>query len=329
MSYIKAISTYLPDNVITNNDIVTRFPEWDDQKILNKIGVKQRHVSSPDEFASDLATKAVEKLLAEYSIDKNSVDFLMICTQSPDYAIPTTACLVQQRVGLPTSCGALDINQGCSGYVYGLSLANGLIASGNFKNVVLVTTDTYSKYIHPDDKGNISIFGDAATATLISNEGAYRIGKFTLGTDGSGQDSFTVKGSGVRGRTCLPSDKTDDFLQMKGGKMFNFIVKYIPPVVHQNIQDNSLQFNEIDLFVFHQANTHILNKLREDMAVPHDKFVLEMLEVGNTVSSTLPIALKNHLKNHPEKPNDKILLAGFGVGYSWGVTCIFKEQPLP
>ncbi|MFJ1352273.1 ketoacyl-ACP synthase III [Capnocytophaga canimorsus] len=325
MSFIKAISTYFPDNIITNDDIVLRFPEWSSQKILNKIGVKQRYVTHENQFTSDIATKAVEKLLTEHNIEKSTIDFLILCTQTPDYLLPTTSCIVQHLVGLPTTCASIDLNQGCSGYVYGLSVADGLIASGNFKNVVLVTADVYSKRIHSSDKGNISIFGDAATATLISNEGIYKVGKFTLGTDGSGTENIIIKNSGVRHKQTQNDNDLDNFLQMKGNKVFQFIMKYIPPVIHKNLEKNNLNLENVDLFVFHQANTHILSKLHQEMEIPSDKFVLEMENYGNTVSSTIPVALKAHLQKHPEKPNEVIQLAGFGVGYSWGATCIFKQ----
>lgn len=325
MSYIKGISTYFPEKKVTNDDIVARFPEWSSQKILDKIGIKERFVASENEFSSDMATHAVKNLLAEYQIDKSKIDFLIVCTQSPDYLLPTTACLVQENVGLPQSCGAIDINQGCSGYIYGLSLADGLIASGNFKNVILVTADTYSKYVHSSDKGNISIFGDAATATLISSEGDYKIGKFTLGTDGSGKENLILKNSGARQQKSLNFDDLDNFLQMKGNKIFTFVMRYVPPMLLENIALNNLKINEIDLFVFHQANTFILESLRKEMQIPSEKFVLEMLLYGNTVSSTIPIALKEHLSKFPEKPNKILQLAGFGVGYSWGAVCLFKE----
>lgn len=325
MSYIKGISTYFPEKKVTNDDIVARFPEWSSQKILDKIGIKERFVASENEFSSDMTTHAVKNLLAEYQIDKSKIDFLIVCTQSPDYLLPTTACLVQENVGLPQSCGAIDINQGCSGYIYGLSLADGLIASGNFKNIILVTADTYSKYVHSSDKGNISIFGDAATATLISSEGDYKIGKFTLGTDGSGKENLILKNSGARQQKSLNLDDLDNFLQMKGNKIFTFVMRYVPPMLLENIALNNLEINEIDLFVFHQANTFILESLRKEMQIPSEKFVLEMLLYGNTVSSTIPIALKEHLSKFPEKPNKILQLAGFGVGYSWGAVCLFKE----
>lgn len=323
MGYIKGIATFFPEKTITNEQISEKFPEWNSQKILDKIGVQKRFISNENQFTSDLATQALNKLISEYNIEKNDIDFLIVCTQTPDYILPTTACLVQQKSQLPTHCAAIDINQGCSGYVYGLSLANGLIASGNFKNVVLITADTYSKYIHPTDKGNISIFGDGATATLISNNGYLKIGQFTLGSDGSGAENLIIKNSGTHlTKNQMFGENPDDYLYMNGSKIFNFVVKYIPPVILKNLEDNQKTLEDIDLFVFHQANTFMLEKVRQEIGIPSEKFVIEMLDYGNTVSSTIPIALKEHFSKFPEKPKKYIQLAGFGVGYSWGAVCL-------
>ena len=272
-----------------------------------------------------MAAKAVLNLIEEHHLDKNAIDFLLLCTQTPDHILPTTACIVQEKAGLPTSCAALDINQGCSGYIYGLSLASSLIASGNFKNVILVTADTYTKYIHPKDKGNLSIFGDAATATLVSTEGAYCIGKPTLGTDGTGAENLIIRNGGTRSPRNENPDDLDNFVDIKGGKIFNFIVKRTPEVVYNNLKTNNLDIEDIDLFVFHQANTHILNKVREEMEIPEEKFVIEMRYYGNTISSTIPIAFSEYLRKYPQKASEKIQFVGFGVGYSWGAICIEKS----
>lgn len=325
MEYIKGISVYLPNDVVTNEQITAQFPEWSGQKILDKIGVQQRYIAQKNEFTSDMATQAIRKLLEEYQIDKKDIDYLIVCTQTPDYQLPTTACLVQQMVGFPTSCGALDINQGCSGYIYGLSLAKGLVASGNFKNILLVTADVYSKLIHPKDKGNISIFGDAATATLISTSGQYRIGNFTMGTDGTGAENLIVRNSAMRYSKTKDTNDMNNFLQMKGGEIFKFVIKYVPSMLFDNMKVNDQNINTIDLFVFHQANTFILEKLRQEMKIPVEKYVLEMLNCGNTVSSSVPIAMKSHSDKYPHKKADILQIAGFGVGYSWGAVCLFKE----
>ena len=197
-AYIKSIGYYLPESVVTNEDIVRDFPEWSVEKIALKVGVNKRHVAAVGETATDLAIDAAEILFARGEVNREDIDFVLLCTQSPDYILPTSACIVQDRLGLRTTIGALDFNLGCSGYVYGLSLAKGLIYGGIAHNVLFLTAETYNKHLHPHDKGNRTIFGDAATATVISTEGIVEIGNFSLGTDGSGCENLIIKSGGAR-----------------------------------------------------------------------------------------------------------------------------------
>lgn len=327
-AFIKAISYYLPEKVYTNEDLVKDFPEWTVEKVAVKVGVKERHISSENETATDLATKSAEMLFNEHKIDRSSIDFLLLCTQSPDYFLPTSACLIQNRLGLRTDIGALDFNLGCSGFVYGLSLAKGLIMGGIAKNVLLLTAETYSKYLHPKDKGNRTIFGDAAAATLISSDGFAEIGNFCLGTDGRGAQNLIVKKGGLR----HPSEFNDlmidengnplssDYLFMNGGEIFNFTAEAVPVLVEDVLAKNNQLKENIDLFVFHQANKYMMNYLRKLIEIDSDKFYYFLENVGNTVSSTIPIALYEAQKENKLKGN--ILIAGFGVGYSWGATIL-------
>lgn len=193
MVRIKAISSYLPHRVVTNGDLVREFPEWSVEKIANKIGVDERRVALDNETATDLAYYAAEKLFSQDKIKREDIDFVILCTQSPDYKLPTSACILQNRLGLRTDIGAIDFNLGCSGYVYGLAIAKGLIVSGIAKNILLLTAETYNKYIHKQDKGNRTIFGDGATASIISIEGFAEICEFSLGTDGSGAENLIVR----------------------------------------------------------------------------------------------------------------------------------------
>ncbi len=322
-AYIKHISYYLPPNKLSNEDIVNQFPEWDSDKIIQKIGVKNRFISNSEQYTSDMATEAVEALCSEYKIDKLDIDYLIVCTQSPDYFLPTTACIVQDRVGLSTNCAAIDINQGCSGYIYGLSLAKGLVVSKIAKNVVLVTAEIYSKHIHIKDKGNRSIFGDAATATLISNEGMYRIGEFSLGSDGSGFENLIVKNGAMKNNKVLDIENpNDNNLYMNGPEIFNFTAKAVPILISKTLEKNNESIESVNQYIFHQANTFMLEYLRKKINIPKDKFLIDMEDYGNTVSSSIPIALKNRIEKSLE--DNKILLAGFGVGYSWGALIIYK-----
>lgn len=327
-AYIKAISYYLPEKLVTNEMLVAEFPEWSVEKVASKIGVHERHEVLQDECASDLAVKAAEKLFAEHGIAPSSIDFILLCTQSPDYFLPTTACLVQERLGLSTSVGALDFNLGCSGFVYGLSLAKGLILGGMAKNILLITAETYSKYIHPKDKGNRTIFGDAAAATLVATDGFGEIQNFSFGTDGRGANNLIVKTGGLRHPNKANDLKFDeaanpissDHLFMDGSEIFNFSLESVPMLVEQTLAVNDTVKDNIDLFVFHQANRYMMNFLRKKIKIEEDRFYYCLENVGNTVSSTIPIALNEAQKEN--KLNGNVLLAGFGVGYSWAGTVI-------
>jgi 3-oxoacyl-[acyl-carrier-protein] synthase-3 len=325
MAYIKAISYYLPEKILTNKDLVEEFPEWTVEKIASKVGVNQRHIAAENETAADMGIKAAEKLFVEQKISRQSVDFLLFCTQSPDYFLPSSACIIQNKLGLKTACGALDFNLGCSGYIYGLSLAKGLIAGNIAKNVLLITAETYTKHIHPKDKGNRTIFGDAATATLISTDGFAEIGNFSLGTDGQGAENLIVKTGAFREKnpkndlhfdTESGFPLSSDYLFMDGGEIFDFTSKAVPELVENILKINDLQQKNIDLFVFHQANKFMINFLRKQLDIEKDKFFVFMENVGNTVSCTIPIALYEAQKQNILHGN--VLLAGFGVGYSWG-----------
>ena len=325
---IKSISYYLPENVLTNEQLSQEFPEWTVEKIASKIGVNERRIASENETAADMGVQAAEKLFAEHKTNRSQIDFLLLCTQSSDYFLPTSACIMQDRLNLPTSCGALDFNLGCSGFVYGLSLAKGLIAGNIAKNVLLITSETYSKHLHPKDKGNRTIFGDAAAATLISTEGFAEIGEFSLGTDGKGAENLIIKTGAFREKNQKNDlifdennfPKSSDYLFMDGGEIFNFTSKAVPELVENVLQKNNLRQDEIDLFVFHQANKFMINFLRKQLDIEKNKFYVFMENVGNTVSSTIPIALYEAQKESALKGN--VLLAGFGVGYSWGATIL-------
>lgn len=332
---IKAISYYLPEGKLTNDDINADFPEWDIEKISSKTGINIRHISAQDEFSSDMAIKAAEKLFAEHSINKEKIDFLLYCTQSPDYFLPTTACILQQKLGLKTSIGALDFNLGCSGFVYGLSLAKGLISGGMANNVLLITSETYSKFIHPKDKSNKTIFGDAAAATLISTEkGICSIGDFVFGTDGSGAENLIVRNGGVRNFLTKGTDYTDEYgnvrndnnLYMNGAEIFNFTSEAIPYLTQSILQKSNLTLEKVDLFIFHQANRYMLNHLRKKIGIPENKFFISMEHCGNTVSSTIPIALYDAIAQGKFGTIKNCIIEGFGVGYSWAACNLIIEK---
>lgn len=327
-AFIKAISYYLPEKVVTNENLVQEFPEWTVEKIAGKIGVSSRHIAAENETAGDLAVKAAERLFIDKEVNKEDIDFIILCTQSPDYFLPSTSCIIQDRLGLRTSCGAYDINLGCSGYEYGLATAKGLVIAGIAHNVLLLTAETYNKHLHPKDKGNRTIFGDGASATVISTEGFLTIGEFSLGTDGRGAKNLIHLSGAWKHHNPLNdlvfdemnNPHSSDYLFMDGKAIFDFTANAVPPMVTEVLRKNNLALEQIDLVVFHQANKYMINYLRKLIGIDKEKFYIYLDTVGNTVSSTIPIALYEAKKEG--KLHGKILLAGFGVGFSYGAVIL-------
>jgi 3-oxoacyl-[acyl-carrier-protein] synthase-3 len=328
---IRKIAYYLPEKVLSNRDLEAAFKDWSADKIEAKTGIRERHVVDADQTALDLAVHASQLALKDY--DRDKIDFVMLCTQSPDYFLPTSACLLQERLGLSNRVGALDFNLGCSGYIYGLALAKGLIAAGVGRAILLVTSETYTKSIHPKDKGNRTIFGDAAAATIIERSDDEHIGEFVLGTDGRGAQNLIIPNGGFR----TPYDpaapevvddsgsvRTDNHIFMNGPEILNFTIEAVPKLVQDALAINQKSMESISFVIFHQANKFMLDYLRKKIKIPEAKFYSNMLTVGNTVSSTIPIALQDCLERGLVREGDDVLLVGFGVGYSWAgcVVCI-------
>jgi 3-oxoacyl-[acyl-carrier-protein] synthase-3 len=340
---IRAIEYHLPQDCLRTEDLSREFPEWPVEKIDSKTGIQTRHIAKPCECSSDLAVAAAEKLFASGACTPQDIEFVLLCTQSPDYFLPTTACLVQDRLGIPTSAGALDYNLGCSGYVYGLGLAEGLIASGQLGCILLLTAETYSKFLHRRDRSVRTVFGDAAAATLITAEPAPEplLGPFVYGTDGSGGPNLIVPAGGMRkprsAETALETADAQDNIRsldnlfMDGPEIFNFTLDAVPQCIQQLLEKSGQTLEDIDLFVFHQANRYMLDHLRKRLKIPAGKFVMAMSHCGNTVSSTIPIALKHAAAANELTPDSLVMAVGFGVGYSWGATLLrgVRCSPIP
>ena len=330
MAFIKGISIYLPDRIITNEELLKEFPDWSVDKVAAKVGVVSRHIAAEDETAGDMAEKAARKLFKEYYINPKTIDFTLLCTQSPDYFLPSTACILQDRLGIPTLSGALDYNLGCSGCIYGMAMAKGLVAGGIAKNVLLLTAETYNRYLHPLDKSNRTIFGDGAAACLISTEGMAEIGEFSLGTDGSGAKHLIVETGAARqklvtGNVIEDEDghlRFDDYLYMNGSAIFNFTLEAVPAMMNDVLTKNNIEKDGIDYYLFHQANKFMLNTIRKVCVLPKEKFYINLSETGNTVSSTIMIGLKQCLETGQITSGMKVMIAGFGVGLSWGGTVL-------
>lgn len=330
MAGILGIEYALPDKTLSNDELASTFQTWTAGKIYDKTGIESRHIASENETAGDLGAIAAERLLDSGLVERSVVDFLILVTETPDYLIPPTACVMQERLGLKKSCGAFDINLGCSGFVYGLAVAKGLVDTGIARNVLLVTADTYSKHINELDKSTRTIFGDAAAATLVG-VGGMQIGEFDLGTDGGGEGLLRIPAGGARrprdAWTSIEQEvegnvRSAENLYMDGTGVFEFTIREVPESVRRLLELEDLNKKDVDLFVFHQANRYMLDFLRRVMRLDEERCYVNMADTGNTVSASIPIALKRAIEDGSLRSGMTVVLCGFGVGLSWGATTI-------
>jgi len=328
-AYIAATEFFLPKAQLTNQDLAAEFSEWGVDKIFQKTGIATRHIAAKNECASDLAILAAQRLFESSGVSPSAIDYIVYCTQSPDYFLPATACVIQDRLGISVDCGAIDINQGCSGFVYSIGLAKALIESRQAENVLVLTAETYSKFINPRDKSVRTLFGDAAAATLVASCENSRplLHSFHYGTDGSGAPNLIVPVGGARRPLGTESriereDESGNFrsdadLYMNGPEIFAFTLKSVPHLVSQVLARSGLNIEDVDYFVPHQANKFMLDAIVKRTGFADAKTIRAYESCGNTVSCTIPIALASALSEEKLKPGNKLLLAGFGVGYSW------------
>lgn len=340
------IDYHLPATMLENSELSEVFSGWTAEKIATKLGIEARPISADGETALDLGVQAAKKLFDRGACRPEEIDFLVFCTQSPDYFLPTSACVMQHQLGLRRDIGALDFNQGCSGYIYGLSLCKGLIESGAARTVLFVTAETYTKYINDNDRSTRPLFGDGAAATLIrgvdvspeEHANSPMIGPFAFGTDGAGANMLIVPAGGHR---LPPSEATafevtdgrgntrsQDQLFMNGQGIFAFAIEEIPPLVERLLAKASKTRDDVDCYVFHQANKYMLQRLQELSGLSGRNYFNDILRIGNTVSSSVPIAIVNAAEQGTLNPGDTAMLVGFGVGLSWGATLVRLPKSL-
>ena len=317
---IDHISYAFPDGRAETNDELAATHGFDRDFISRKLGIDTRLKLKKEETVSDLCASAVNRLLEETKVDIQKVECFGVVTQTPDYCLPHTSAIVHSKIGLPKNCAAFDIGLGCSGYVYGLAIMRGLMSTEGLSCGILATADAYSKIMNPQDKATAPLFGDAASATLLRNNGSTSLGRVSFGTDGDKHQSLIARGSGSRPEKSEP-------LFMDGRAIFNFMMTEVPKSVLDCLEVNNLSINDIDFFVFHQASEYMLKILASRMKIPLSKLVVDMRDIGNTTSSSIPVALQRCVlanKNTNNKQS-KILLSGFGVGLSWATSVLYVD----
>jgi 3-oxoacyl-[acyl-carrier-protein] synthase-3 len=319
---LKNIRFYLPKNKISNAILASQF-KLTEEEIIRKTGIENRYQSDENELSSDMATAVAENFFAEFPDKKNEVDFLIFCSECFDFIAPATSCILQNRIGLNQQIGCIDLPYGCSGYIYGLLLAKSLLKSGMANNILFITADTPSKTIPKDSLELQNIFSDAATVTYLNKENAEKIGEFVLGTDGSGKESLLAINSAFR-KTEKTSSATlfNPEMKMDGIEIFNFGLRIVPNLVEETLAKNNLTKNDIDFYILHQPTKFLLQTLRKKMDIPEEKWIINIQDYGNTVSSSIPLVLSDLMRQNKLKKDMNLLLVGFGIGYSWGATLL-------
>lgn len=302
---IENIGTYLPERKTSNYDLMDHF-DIDEHFIENKIGVRETTLKEKGEKASDLGCKAIEDLLSRTGLDIRNIDCLIAVTQNPDTNIPHISARIHGSFDFKEECACFDISLGCSGFVYGLSVIEAFMKNNGLETGILVTSDPYSDIIHPDDKNTRLLFGDGAAATLISSKPVFESGKFNFGTIGKRYKELICH---------------DSNLSMNGRGIFNFAARYVPKDVYAILEKNNLEIEEVDVFLFHQGSKFIADTITRKLGIDPEKSQFHAATYGNTVSSSIPIMLKDYIEKDGMK---NILISGFGVGLSWSSTILNK-----
>jgi 3-oxoacyl-[acyl-carrier-protein] synthase-3 len=331
---ITAIHYCLPSRRLSNEELEARFDPKALKSIVKMSGIKERRITAPGQTALDLGQVAAERLLVARGVAATTLDMLVFVSQTPDYQIPASACVLHERLKCSDTCGAFDLSLGCSAYPYSLSVVNGLIVSGQAKRVLLVNADALTQVIHPMDRGLVPLHGDGAVATLVEavNEEPAGLGRFLLGTDGTGYKHLIIPASGARlprsadTKTEVRDDagciRTDEHLAMNGPAVFHFSVYKVPEVIKTALNRFGLRIEDIDLVLLHQANKMMLDLIYRSLGVPEEKRFFFMENVGNMSGASTPMVLAESIRQGKVKPGSRTLLCSFGVGLSWGVAVI-------
>ena len=329
---ISAIDFYLPENIVSNSDLEKENPNWDLDSVGKKSGVLERHIARQDETALDLAVEACHKLFDQYDNDVRNIDAVIFCTQSPDHIMPPNSYLLQKRLGLSEKIIAYDFNLACSGYIYSLSMAHSLIYSSLASNVLLINSDTYSKYINPKDRSTRVLFGDGAAATIVEKHNTRGMIDVAFSSDGSSYNCFYIPAGGCRLPQSPATNKeekdskgnirTQNDIYMDGLSVWAAINSKVPRQIKSLLQKNNISIDDIDHFFFHQASKMTLDSLIKVLAIDKNKVFTNLTNKGNTVSASIPIAIKDALQAGILKRGDLLLLSGFGVGMSYATMLI-------
>jgi 3-oxoacyl-[acyl-carrier-protein] synthase-3 len=333
MIAIEQIACAFPSRALTNEELKATYPDWDFERLEKRTGVFSRYVAADNETALDFAIRACDQLAARGSLVPAEIDAVIFCTQTPDYIMPPNACLLHGTLGLKPATLAFDITLACSGYIYGLQLGASLIRSGSAKRVLLATADTYTRYIHPGDRATRCLFGDGgAVSILAESANGCGIRDIRCGTSGTHHGKFMIPAGGMRvprspetARETVDRSgnvRTADHIQMDGLGVLSFFNATVPAAVRDILSGNRLTFDDVDLFIFHQASQVALDSIASALRIPSEKMIYDLAETGNLVSASIPAALSRALESGRARQGQLVVLCGFGVGLSWGTALL-------
>ncbi len=310
--------SFLPERVMKNCDL-EKIVDTSDEWITSRTGIKERRILEEGKAASDMAVEASKKALEDAGLDPSDIDLVIVATMTGDMITPSTACIVQDKLGCKNAA-AFDISAACSGFIYGLSVAYGLIKSGVYKNVLLVATEAMSRILDWEDRSTCILFGDGSGAAIVSEVPEGRgILEMELGSDGSGKDYLLIPSGGSRRPTTHETlESREQYLKMEGSEVFKFAVRKIDETCKNLLEKSGLDSSDIDLFIPHQANTRIIDSAVKKLKIPKEKTFVNLDKYGNMSAASIPVALDEALKQGKINDGDNILLVGFGGGLTWG-----------
>jgi len=317
---VAGISSCVPSKIYNNRKDSSHFPKIDVEKVVSLAGVVERHICDDSICSSDLCYKSAEDIIKKLEWDKDTIDGLVFITQSPDYFLPSTSCVLHERLGLPESCATFDIGLGCSGYPYGIWMA-AMMLNSNHKRVLVLHGETPSRFTSPDDKVTYLLFGDAGSATALEyDEDNNTPWNFTFGTDGKGHEDLIIYSGGFRKR--FDDDPRQHYLHMKGTNLFNFTIKKIPSLINDTLNAANTKTEDIDYFIFHQSNKYMMMHLAKKCGIKKEQAPIILDTFGNTGGPSIPLTITQTLKNKDIREPVSMMLIGYGVGLSWSAALL-------
>ena len=330
---IKALCACVPPDVVYNKDLGYLIPEEEIDKTINNIGIEERRIAAPDVMASDLCFKAARRLMADNGIEPDSIDVLLFMSQTADYRIPATSCLLQHRLGLPKETLCFDISLGCSGYLFALSTAFAYASMDGVNRVLLLDGETFSKIVNRRDKVDWPLYGDAGTATLIE-KGDYGDATFMLNTDGSGENTLKIH-AGMRHPvtpdSCVEREREDGNIRtdlevfMDGMDVFNFAISKVPKSVKALLSETGKTMDDVDYLVFHQANRFMMDFFVKKLKISPERVPYCINKYGNTSSASVPLTISSELSGKLHGSHT-VVLSAFGAGLSWGAAIMQMQD---